>query len=76
MCSSDLFLVRHTLYSAPDGDKVIFCLIVIKMDYLCGSPHICYLKRLSGGTSTNNSDGDNEDDDDGAVGSAHCAKGR
>ena len=33
-------------------------------------------KRLSGGTSTNNSDGDNEDDDDGAVGSAHCAKGR
>ena len=37
-------------------------------------------KRLSGGTSSDNSDGDNEDDDDddddGALGSAHCAKGR
>jgi len=37
-------------------------------------------KRLSGGTWSDNSDGDNEDDDDddddGALGSAHCAKGR
>ena len=34
-------------------------------------------KRLSGGTSSDNSDGGNEDDDDdGALGSAHCAKGR
>ena len=40
-------------------------------------------KRLSGGTSSDNSDGDNEgddddddDDDDGAQGSARCAKGR